>query len=246
MLTNPTVTKLHEMRLSAMASAFKKQLEDAAMNELSFEDRFSLLVDAEWSARKSNLLARLRKKAGYAIPGACIEDISYSADRQLDKAQILRLASCSYIQNANNVIILGATGTGKTYLACALGNAANRNYYETKYIRLPDLLVEIALSRSDGTYRDVMKKYKKPRVLILDEWLLSPLKETEARDLLEIIEARNQAASTIFCSQFDIPGWHEYLYDPTLADAICDRIIHNSHIITIKGDSMRKLNAVTN
>ena len=245
MLTNPTVTKLHEMRLSAMASAFKKQLEDAAMNELSFEDRFSLLVDAEWSTRKSNLLARLRKKAGYAIPGACVEDISYSADRQLDKAQILRLASCSYIQNANNVIILGATGTGKTYLACALGNAANRNYYETKYIRLPDLLVEIALARSDGTYRDVMKKYKKPRVLILGEWLLYPLKETEARDLLEIIEARNQTASTIFCSQFDIPGWHEYLYDPTLADAICDRIIHNSHIVTIKGDSMRKLNAVT-
>lgn len=157
MLTNPTVTKLHEMSLRAMATAFKNQLEDVAMNELSFEDRFSLLVDAEWSTRKSNLLARLRKKAGYAMPGACVEDISYSADRQLDKTQILRLASCSYIQNANNVIILGATGTGKTYLTCALGNAANRNCYETKYIRLPDLLVEIALSRSNGTYCDVMK-----------------------------------------------------------------------------------------
>ena len=140
--------------------------------------------------------------------------------------------------------VWNACGTGKTYLACALGNAANRNYYETKYIRLPDLLVEIALSRIDGTYRDVMKKYKKPCVLILDEWLLYPLKETEARDLLEIIEARNRTASTIFCSQFDIPGWHEYLYDPTLADAICDRIIHDSHIVTIKGDSMRKLNTV--
>lgn len=157
MLTNPTVTKLHEIRLRAMATAFKNQLEDVAMNELSFEDRFSLLVDAEWSTRKSNLLARLRKKADYAMPGACVEDISYSADRQLDKTQILRLASCSYIQNANNVIILGATGTGKTYLTCALGNAANRNCYETKYIRLPDLLVEIALSRSNGTYCDVMK-----------------------------------------------------------------------------------------
>jgi len=244
MLTNPTITKLHEMRLSAMAAAFRAQMEDSQFNELNFEDRFSLLVDAEWSTRKSNHLSRLRKKAGYAIPGACIEDISYTADRQLDKAQILRLASGSYIQSANNVIILGATGTGKTYLACAFGNAANRNYYETKYVRLPDLLVEIALSRSDGTYRDVMKRYKKPKVLILDEWLLYPLKETEARDLLEIIEARSHSASTIFCSQFDIPGWHEYLHDPTLADAICDRIIHNSHIVTIKGDSMRKLNAV--
>lgn len=245
MLTNPTITKLHEMRMGAMAEAFRAQLEEQALNALSFEDRFALLVDAEWNTRKSNHLTRLRKKAGYAIPDACIEDVSFAAARQLDKAQILRLSSCAYIQNANNIIILGATGTGKTYLACALGNAANRNYYETRYIRLPDLLVEIALSRGDGTYRDVMKKLKKVKVLILDEWLLYPLKETEARDLLEIIEARNQTGSTIFCSQFDIPGWHEYLYDPTLADAICDRIIHNSHVITLKGDSMRKMNAIT-
>ena len=245
MLTNPTVTKLHEMRLSAMAAAFKKQLEDAAMNELSFEDRFSLLVDAEWSTRKSNLLAQLRKKAGYAIPGVCAEDISYSADRQLDKAQILRLASCAYIEQAHNVVILGATGTGKTYLACALGIAANRNYYSTKYIRLPDLLVEIAMARGDGTYRELMRKYRKYKLLILDEWLLYPLKESEARDLLELIEARSQVASTIFCSQFDIPGWHELLYDPTMADAICDRIVYNSHVLTIKGESMRRLNAIS-
>lgn len=244
MLTNPTITKLHEIRMSAMAAAFTQQLENPRYNELSFEDRFSMLVDAEWNTRKSNHLARLIRKAGYAIPGASIEDISYDAQRQLDKAQILRLASCSFIENANNVIILGATGTGKTYLACAFGIAANRSFYETRYVRLPDLLVEIALSRSEGTYRDVMKKYKKPKLLILDEWLLYPLKETEARDLLEIIEVRSQTASTVFCSQFDIPGWHEYLHDPTLADAICDRIIHNSHVITIKGDSMRKLNTV--
>ena len=147
------------------------------------------------------------------------------------------------------MIILGATGTGKTYLACALGNAANRQFYEVKYIRiaqgagLPDLLVLLALARGDGTYRDVMKKYRKPKVLILDEWLLYSLKETEAKDLLEINEARNQIASTIFCSQIDIPGWHEYLYDPTLADAICDRIKHNSYVITLKGESMRKLTA---
>lgn len=245
MLTNETVSKLHEMHMSAMAAAFSSQIEDPQFKDLSFEDRFSLLVDAEWSSRKSNRLRRLIRNAGYSIPSACIEDITYTPERQLDKAYILRLASCAYIEQAHNIVILGATGTGKTYLACALGNAANRNFYATKYIRLPDLLVEIALARGDGTYRELMRKYKKYRLLILDEWLLYPLKESEARDLLELIEARSQVASTIFCSQFDIPGWHELLYDPTLADAICDRIIYNSHTVMIKGESMRKHQAVT-
>lgn len=245
MLTNETVSKLHEMHLGAMAEAFITQQNDAQYNSLSFEDRFSMLVDSEWTKRKSNRLVSLIRNAGYAAPNACIEDISYDAQRQLDKAQILRLSTCSFIEQAHNVVILGATGTGKTYLACALGNAANRKYYSTKYIRLPDLLVEIAMSRGDGTYRELMKKYRKYKLLILDEWLLYSLKETEARDLLELIEARSHAASTIFCSQFDIPGWHELLYDPTMADAICDRIVHNSHVITIKGESMRKLNAIS-
>lgn len=245
MLTNETASKLHEMHMSAMAAAFSAQLNDPQFRDLSFEDRFSLLVDAEWSSRKSNRLRRLIRNAGYSIPGACIENIAYTSERQLDKSYILRLASCAYIGQAHNVVILGATGTGKTYLACALGNAANRNFYATKYIRLPDLLVEIALARGDGTYRELMRKYKKYQLLILDEWLLYPLKESEARDLLELIEARSQVASTLFCSQFDIPGWHELLYDPTLADAICDRIIYNSHTVMIKGESMRKYQAVT-
>lgn len=245
MLTNETISKLHEMRLSAMAEAFSAQLKDAHYNDINFDDRFSMLVDAEWTRRKSNRLQTLIHNAGYAAPGAAVEDISYSAQRQLDKAQILRLASCTYIEQAHNVVILGATGTGKTYLACALGISANRNYYTTKYIRLPDLLVEIAMARGDGTYRELMKKYKKCKLLIIDEWLLYPLKESEARDLLELIESRSQVASTIFCSQFDIPGWHELLYDPTMADAICDRIIYNSHILTIKGESMRRLNAIS-
>lgn len=245
MLTNETISKLHQMHMGTMARSFAAQLEAGSYEELSFEERFSMLVDAEWTTRKSNHLQRLIKNAGYSIPGACIEDISYSSERQLDKAQILRLASCSYIEDTHNIIILGATGTGKTYLACALGIAANRSFYTVKYVRLPDLLIEIAIARGNGTYREFMQKYKKVKVLILDEWLLYPLKESEARDLLELIEARNQISSTIFCSQFDTPGWHEYLYDPTLADAICDRIIHNSYTVTLKGESMRKLNAVT-
>lgn len=196
MLTNETVSKLYEMHMGTMAAAFSAQLTDPQFSELVFEERFSMLIGAEWSSRKSNRRQRLIRSAGYSIPGASIEDVSYSPERQLDKAQILRLASCAYIEKVQNVIILGATGTGKTYLACALGNAANRSFYAAKYIRLPDLLVEISLARGDGTYRKLMRKYKKIKLLILDEWLLYPLKESEARDLLELIEARSQLANS--------------------------------------------------
>ena len=167
------------------------------------------------------------------------------AERHLDREQILRLASCSYIQEARNVIILGATGAGKTFLACSLGVAANRNFYAARYLRLPDLLVEIAVARRDGTYREYMKQMKKVKLLILDEWLLYPLKEAEARDVLELVEARNKVASTIFCSQYDTSEWHENLYDPTLADAICDRIIYNAYTVQIEGESMRKRMGMT-
>lgn len=240
MVTNETISKLRDMRLSTMAKCFKEQLDDPTIKDLSFEDRFGLLVDTEWTTRRNNHLARLIKNAGYAIPGACMEDIEYLPERKLEKAQLLRLASCAYIQEAHNVILLGATGAGKTYLACALGMAASRNFYTVRYIRLPDLLIEIAIARGEGTYREYIKKFKSVKLLILDEWLLYPLKESEARDVLELVEARTKTASTIFCSQMDVPGWHENLYDPTLADAICDRIVHDSYVIQIHGESMRK------
>lgn len=240
MVTNETISKLRDMRLSTMAKCFKEQLDDPTIKDLSFEDHFGLLVDTEWTTRRNNHLARLIKNAGYAIPGACMEDIEYLPERKLEKAQLLRLASCAYIQEAHNVILLGATGAGKTYLACALGMAASRNFYTVRYIRLPDLLIEIAIARGEGTYREYMKKFKSVKLLILDEWLLYPLKESEARDVLELVEARTKTASTIFCSQMDVPGWHENLYDPTLADAICDRIVHDSYVIQIHGESMRK------
>lgn len=158
MLTNETISKLQDMRLAVMAKQFKEQIDDPQYVSMSFGDRFSILVDAEWSTRKSKHLKSLINNAGYAIPGTSVEDIEYLPDRKLDKSQILRLASCSYIQEAYNVILLGATSAGKTYLACALGMAVNRNFYNTKYIRLPELLVEIAMARSDGTYREYMKK----------------------------------------------------------------------------------------
>ena len=209
-------------------------------HDLSFEDRFGILVDAEWAARLSNRLKRLIRSAGYPIQGACVEDIEYLPERKLDKELILRLATCTYIQRAQNVILLGATGVGKTYLACALGIAASRNYYNVRYVRLPDMLVELAEARATNSYREYMKKLKKVTLLVLDEWLIYPLKENEARDVLELVEARSKTASTIFCSQVDVPGWHENLHDLTLADAICDRIVHNSHRIEIHGESMRK------
>ena len=171
------------------------------------------------------------------IPGASVEDIEYSPERMLDKTLISRLSSCDYV--------LGATGVGKTFVASALGMAANRSFYAVNYIRLLDLLAELAISRGDGTYRKVMKKYKQVKLLILDEYLLFPLKESEARDLLEIVEARHKVASTIFCSQFAVAGWYAKIGEPTLAEAICDRIVHNSYTIKIEGNSMRKKKSIS-
>jgi len=244
MLSENTLTKLNEIRLNVMAQHFRQQLLDPAMNALSFEERFGLLVDVEWAARKSNRLTRIIKNANYAIPSACIENIAYHADRKLDKAFITRLATCSYIHENHNVIIMGATGVGKTYLACALGIAANRNFLATRYARLPDLFSELALARANGSFRKVIKQLAQVKLLILDEWLLFPLKETEARDLLEIIEARLNQGPTIFCSQFDVDAWYSKIGEPVLADAVCDRIVHNSYTIVLSGDSMRKKNGI--
>lgn len=192
MFSNETIRKLREIHMGVMAEQLSAQLEDPQFRNVPFEDRLAMLVDAEWSARKSNRLTGLIKKAGYADTQASVENIEYIAERHLDREQILRLASCSYIQEARNVIILGATGAGKTFLACSLGVAANRNFYAARYLRLPDLLVEIAVARRDGAYREYMKQLKKVKLLILDEWLLYPLKEAEARDVLELVEARNK------------------------------------------------------
>ena len=240
------VSKLQEMKLTSMARAFNEQLTDSAISDLSFEDRFGLLVDQEWTSRKNNHLKRLIKRTKFSEPGACIENIEYHSDRNLDKTQIARLASCNYITEHHNVILLGATGSGKTYLACALGMAAARNFLTVRYVRLPELLTELVIARGNGTYRKVIQQYKKPALLIIDEWLLYPLQETEARDLLEIAEARYKNASTIFCSQFDIPGWRDKIGEPILADAICDRIVHDSYSIVIDcAKSMRKRKGIS-
>lgn len=220
------------MRLTAMADSYNNQLSDAKYQELSFEERFGLMVDIEWSRRKSNKLARLIKRAEFRFSQACIEDIEYYPDRKLDKTQLLRLATCNYIQEKHNIIIMGAAGNGKSYMGCAFGVAACRNYYTVKYVRLPDLLNELAVARGEGIYQKVMKQYKKVSLLVLDEWLLRPLDGPQAVDVLEIVEARYQTGSTIFCSQFDPRGWHEQIGENTLADAILDRIVHDSYTVT--------------
>ncbi len=241
MVKETTITKLNEMRLNGMAESFREQLKDSIFEGLSFEERFGLIVDIEWARRKNNKLARLIKKAGLKFSNACIEDIEYHDDRKLDKAQITRLASCNYIAEKHNLIIMGASGNGKSYISCAFGIAACRNYYTVKYIRLPDLLDELVVARGEGIFKKVIKQYKNVSLLILDEWLLTPLKGNEARDLLEIVEARHQHCSTIFCSQFAPGGWHEKIGEGTLADAILDRIVHDSYKIFIDGNvSMRE------
>jgi len=241
MLDNMTVQKLHEMKLSVMAAKFREQLGDNALKELAFEDRFGCLVDAEWASRKSRRLTRLIRNAAFEFPGACLEDVEYHADRKLDQALIVRLGACGYIGECRNIIILGATGNGKTWLSNAFGIAACRNFQTVRYVRLPELLAELAVARAEGTYSKTIAGYKKVKLLILDEWLLYPLKDIEARDLLEIAESRHKKASTIFCSQFDVGGWHAQIGEPTLADAVVDRIVHDSYTIVIEGkESMRK------
>jgi len=244
MLNNETVTKLRDMRLSTMAKHFQLQLDGNLHGELSFEERLGLLVDAEWDSRRNNRLKELTRKADFAIPSASLEDVEYSPERRLDRAYILRLGTGGYIEQKRNIIVMGATGSGKTFIACAFGKAAIRAFYSVRYVRLTDMLHELASARSMGEYQKAIRQFKQVHLLILDEWLLFPLKESEARDLLDVIDARHKRASTIFCSQFPSSEWHERIGETTLADAICDRIIYDSHDITIFGESMRKAKGI--
>jgi DNA replication protein DnaC len=241
MINETTIAKLHDLKLGNMAESFLNQQDDQTFDELTFDERFGLLVDAEWNKRKNNKLLRLIQQANFSDGSSCLESIEYHTDRKLDKNLIAKLSTCNYIQEHHNVIILGASGAGKSFIANGLGITACRNFLKTKYIRLPELLNDLAVARGEGSYKKLMQQYKKISLLILDEWMLVPLTENEARDVLEIVESRHKKASTVFVSQFSPKGWHGKIGESTLADAILDRIVHDSFTILIEGeDSMRK------
>lgn len=235
MTNQSTINKLIEMRLSAMADAYRNQINDPKFRDIPFEDRFGMVVDIEYHTRKSNRLKRLIKNAGFDQPEASIMDINYASGRKLNRELINRLSTCEYISDHRNIFITGATGCGKTYLACAFGMEACKQYYNTKYVRLPDLLIDLDIARSEGTYRKVMAKYANPIVLILDEWLLLKPTETEQKDIFELLHRRRKKSSTIFCSQYDRSEWYDQLGGNAspLADAIIDRIAHDSYMINI-------------
>ncbi len=240
MLSPPTMEQLQALKLAAMAAAWTEQQQSADASQLSFDERFGLLVEAEWLARENARLTRTLKTAKLKLSQACLEAIDYAARRELDKALVRQLATGRWIAEHHHLLITGATGTGKTFVACALAHQACRQGYRALYWRVSRLFHALALARADGTYTRLLAKLARVDVLVLDDLALTPLQEAERRDLLEVLEDRYGTRSTIAPSQIPRSHWHEAIGDPTLADAICDRLLHNSHRLVLKGPSRRK------
>jgi len=238
MLTQQTMDKMNAMKLSGMADAFQQQLRAGEHARLSFEERLGLLIDSEWSVREQRKLTRRLRfaKLRYA---ASLEDVNFKHPRALDRQQVLSLGSCEWIQSRHNLVIIGPTGIGKSYLACAFVERACRRGFSAGYLRLPRLLQQLAVARGDGSYERVLARLAKLDLLAIDDWLLAPLRDGERRDLIEVIEDRSERASTLIASQLPSKNWHAVIGDPNLADSICDRLLHNAHRIELKGPSIR-------
>lgn len=240
MLTEPTVEKLREMRLGTMAQSYVEQQQKSDIGELGFDERFGLLVDAEHLARENKRMKLRLRDAKLKLGQACLEDIDYPLQRGLDKAIIRQLATCTWVHEHQSVIVSGPTGTGKTYVACALGNQACRKGYRVLYCRASRLFDELGLARASGTYGRLLGKLARMDVLLIDDWGLKPLSEQERYDLLEVFEDRYSSRSTIMTSQLPPAKWHDQLGEATVADAILDRVLHGAHRIGLKGPSRRK------
>jgi len=244
MMTQDTIRKLNQMKLFGMVNGFENQMASASAMHLSFEERFGLLVDQESTYRDNRRLASLLRNAKLR-EAACIEDIDYRAGRGLDRSEIASLALCDWIRNGINLIITGPTGCGKTWLGCALGNQACRQGLTVLFQRLPLLLEDLAVSHGDGSFRKRLAQLAKVDLLILDDFGMATLNSVGRNDLLEVIEQRCGNRSTLLTSQLPVNRWHDYLSggNPTVADAILDRLVGGSNRIELKGESMRKMRA---
>ncbi len=240
MLREPTLEKLQTLRLRVMAATWVEQDRSADTLALSFDERLALLVDAEVLARDNTRLTKNLRDAKLRITDSCIEGIEFAKARELDKSVVRTLATCRWIQEHQTVLIDGATGTGKSYLACALAHQACRKGFRVIYRRVPRLFDELRLARADGSYPRLLARIAKVDVLVLDDFAIAPLTAEARRDLLEILEDRYGLRSTVITSQLEPKLWHDYLADPTVADAICDRVIHGAHRLSLKGPSRRK------
>jgi DNA replication protein DnaC len=240
MLQEPMMEKLTAMRLLGMVDALKAQEQDPASRELSFLERLGLMVDQQWTWRENQALAR-RLYVAKLKSGACVEDIDYRASRGLDKGVIRALSQKSaWVTNHENIFVVGPTGVGKSFVACALAQKACRDGYSALFTRTAALFRELAMARADGSLRNWLAKLSRIDVLVIDDWAMAPMSEAERRDFWEICEDRYQTRSTILTSQLPVTRWHEQIGDPTAADGILDRLVHNAHRIEMRGDSMRK------
>lgn len=240
MLNEQTREKLQALQLRAMDAAWSEQQGRADVAALSFDERFGMLIDAEWTARENKRVARSLKEAKLRLGQACIEGIDYPPRRELDRALMRQLASCQWVRQHQAVVITGATGVGKTYVACALAQQACRKGHRAMYRRASRLLDEMRLARADGSYGRLLARLARVDVLVIDDFALTPMVETERTDLLEVLEDRHEVRATVITSQLPPSEWHAFLADPTLADAICDRVLHQAHRIVLKGPSRRK------
>ncbi len=239
MLTQPTIEKLNSMKLTAMAKAFADQMQCPDITQLTFEERFGLIVDHQMTDLENRRMQSRLKKAKLRLP-ASLEDLDFKQGRGLDRSTVMSLALNQWVTSHHNILVTGPTGAGKSYLACALAQKACRDGYATLYQRVPRLLQEIAVSRLDGRYAKLIAPITKCEVLILDDLLISPLTREEQRELLEIVEERYDRKATIVTSQLPVKAWHDAMQDPTLADAILDRLVHNAYKLELKGESMRR------